>query len=120
MSYEPMMYVEQNLHFWRVSMQSQTLSAPSHQTLELPKGNQPLAVVKLYVSKMTWNIFKHLNFRLTRYDLISEWKLVTDYNELKTRYCVIRVQPADFAASWSYENREELQICVFFHPEHDT
>ena len=45
------------------------------------------------------------------------WQII---NELKMRYCVIRLQPADLAASWSYENREELQICVFFHPEHDT
>lgn len=45
------------------------------------------------------------------------WQII---NDLKMRYCVIRLQPADLAASWSYENREELQIRVFFHPEHDT
>ena len=41
-------------------------------------------------------------------------------NDFTVRYCVVRLQPADLAASWSYDNREELQIGVFFHPEHDT
>lgn len=101
--------MQQNFHFWWKSMQSQTLSDPSHQTIEPPKGNQSLAVINLFVSKMAWNIFKHLNFRLTPYVLISEWNLMTGYKPLKNEI-VIRMQleglARHLAAAWSYESKE--------------